>query len=394
MVAMRSLTGAVLAAAVLALGLPLASASAQPGPGRVDYWGSYVGGGKADRQVVPRSMSLPGQVAEVGTSNSTDYALLTNGTLYAWGNGSRGELGDGGTADSFSAAVQVRFPAGVRIASIPTDVMPFDTALAVDTQGHVWGWGDNSAGQLCLGTSHHYLTPVELPFSDVTAVAGAGLHAVYDASGTLYSCGSGRYGELGDGSMQNARTPAQVRGLDGQSVTTVVASYADAGALLSDGRYLDWGLDSEGQLGNGTVDQSSDVPVQVPLPGGVTQVAQGGSFNNNGQTIVMLSDGLLFGWGDGHNYQLGNGQKGVFSSPVSFSAPNGVTYAKLATSGATSYAVSTAGVVYAWGAGLAGQVGNGNRATARKPVAVDSGATSVSATADDVAVNLDNTRSG
>ncbi len=389
MVATRSLAGpflgvAVLGAAALALGFPLTPASAQPGPGTVDYWGSYVGTPGLDTQLVPASMSLPGQVAEVGTSNSTDYALLTNGALYAWGEGTRGQLGDGGLKNSVSAAVQVQFPPGVRIASIPTDVMPYDTALAVDTQGHVWGWGDNLNGQLCLGTVHDYRTPAELPFSDVTAVAGAGTHAIYDANGTLYSCGSGRYGELGDGSFANSKTPARVQGLDGQDVTALVASFADTGALLQNGEYFDWGLDSEGQLGNGTVNQSSDVPVQVPLPGQVTQVVQGGSLYNNGQTLVMLSDGSMFGWGSDAYYQLGNDSKGTFSSPVSFNAPSGVTYETLATSGSTSYALSTRGVVYAWGAGFAGQVGDGKKATAKTPVAVDFGAASLSATANDV----------
>ena len=103
---------------------------------------------------------MPGTVAEVGSSNSTEYALLTNGSLYAWGKGNDGQLGDGGTVNSFTTPVQVRFPAGVQIASIPRDAMPYDTALAVDTTGRVWGWGDNYGGELCLGNTKTYKTPV------------------------------------------------------------------------------------------------------------------------------------------------------------------------------------------------------------------------------------------
>jgi alpha-tubulin suppressor-like RCC1 family protein len=84
-----------------------------------------------------------------------------------------------------------------------------------------------------------------------------------------------------------------VQGLNGQSVTTLVAAYANGGALLSNGQYYDWGNDSKGQLGNGTIRQNSAVPVRVPLPASVTQVAQGGSLAGNGQTLVMLSDGSL-----------------------------------------------------------------------------------------------------
>ena len=49
---------------------------------------------------LPASLSLPGSVAEVATSNSSQYALLTNGSVYAWGLGNAGQLGDGSTGDS------------------------------------------------------------------------------------------------------------------------------------------------------------------------------------------------------------------------------------------------------------------------------------------------------
>jgi alpha-tubulin suppressor-like RCC1 family protein len=266
--------------------------------------------------------------------------------------------------------------------------MPYNTALAVDTQGNVWGWGYNNYGELCLGNAQMQTIPVKLPFSDVTALAGAGAHAIYDAGGTLYSCGAGRDGELGDGSTQGSDTPVRVRGLDGQSVTSLVAAYANAGALLNNGEYFDWGLNSKGQLGDGHIGGSSDVPVEVQLPGSVSQAVQGGSLAGNGQTLVMLTDGSLYGWGDDKFYQLGNGSTGVVSSPVQFSAPFGVTYQTLATSANTSYALSTGGTVYAWGDNNVGQVGDGGTSTAQQPVPVDFGATSISATANDVAVGV------
>ena len=186
------------------------------------HWGSFFGGhtgpdqGDVDTLLSPASMTLPGPVVQVATSNSTEYALLADGTVYAWGLGGDGQLGDGASADSFDTAVQVQFPAGVTIKSLPTDAMPYNTAMAIDTAGNAWGWGHNAGGQLCLGSPGRQLTPVELPFTDVTLAAGAGDHALYDANGTVYACGANGNGDLGDGTTVRSATPVKVHGLAGR----------------------------------------------------------------------------------------------------------------------------------------------------------------------------------
>jgi alpha-tubulin suppressor-like RCC1 family protein len=354
-----------------------ASAQVSSG-GTVEHWGRG--------QLSPVAVHLPAPVAEVGTSNTTSYALLANGTVWAWGSGSEGQLGNGSTHSS-ATPVKVKFPAGVKIASIPANSMPWDTGYAIDTTGHIWGWGPNAGGELCLGNTRPHHIPVKLPLQHVTAVAGAGQHTTYDAGGTLYSCGDNYAGQLGDGHTSGSHVPVKVRGLSGKSVTALVSGYNNVGALLSDGRYYDWGWDGGGQLGNGTVGGFSDVPVQVRLPAAVRQVAQGGNYPGDGQTLVMLSTGSVYAWGTNGAGQLGTGNFVSKPSPVRISPPAGVTYKALATGGDASYAVSTTGNVYAWGGNSHGQLGDGSTATSRKPVKVESHATSlISATSTNVAV--------
>jgi alpha-tubulin suppressor-like RCC1 family protein len=359
----------------------------------VEHWGTFAGAGSTpgsgDTTLSPVSITLPGPVIQVATSNSSEYALLADGEVYAWGQGTDGELGNGGSGNSFTVPVRVAFPAGVKIAFLPADTMPFDAALAVDTTGRAWGWGLNEGGEFCLGNTQSHATPVQLPFSRVTALAGAYNHATYDAGGTLYSCGDNAYGDLGDGLTASSHVPVKVKNLAGSQVVALVASFGNAGALLSDGKYFDWGMNGQGQLGNGTAPRPSPVPVQVSLPGPVAQVAQGGSLPGNGQTLVMLANGALYSWGADLFGQLGNGkQTAAEPSPVPFSAPAGVTYKTLASGGGTSYAISTTGNVYAWGSSNAGQAGDGSTTTVLKPVLVTSGAASLSATADNAAVSI------
>jgi alpha-tubulin suppressor-like RCC1 family protein len=392
------IAGTALCAAGAVVVIAGCSAAQRPTGRMVEHWG---GTRHRYQHLTPVALRLPAPVAEVGSSNSTQYALLTNGSVYAWGLGTDGELGNGGTANSFNTPVRVRFPAGVTIASIPADVMPYNSAYAIDTSGHVWAWGANKGGEFCLGNTDEYTTPVRLPFAGVSTLAGAGDHATYDVGGTLYSCGVNEYGALGDGNMRSSLTRVKVVGLRGQPVASLVASWCDTGAVLSDGEYFDWGYDGSGQLGDGFMRRSSDMPVRVRLPHRVVQAAEGGSLPSNGQTLVLLSDGSLYAWGNDSFYQLGDGKTASEDRPEQIHPPAGVIYRSVATGGATSYAISTAGNVYAWGSNTIGQIGDGSFATAEWPVKIESGppgrakrpirvasGTTISSTATAVVVNM------
>ena len=375
-----------------------ASSAASPGtaavvaaPGSmIEHWGAFFDDSSpaADEQARPVALTLPGTVAQVGSSNAAQYALLTDGTVWAWGLGGQGELGNGLLTSSFTSPVKVAFPPGVKIAWIPADVMPYDTALAVDTTGHVWGWGDNAIGELCLGTTTIESAPVELPFSHVTAVAGAADHDLYDAGGTVYACGQNVDGDLGDGGTANTLTPVRVAGLQGRHVVRLVTSFANSGALLGDGEYYDWGYNADGQLGDGEPGRWSDVPVRVLLPDRVSQVALGGSIWGNGETLVKLADGTLWDWGSNYAYQLGIPTRAWQPAPVRFYAPPGVTYQALAAGSATAYAISATGNVYAWGTSFFGQAGTGSLALAVPRTLVATGAALISCTANNVVISV------
>jgi alpha-tubulin suppressor-like RCC1 family protein len=354
------------------------------------HWGAFFDDSNraADQQTRPAAITLPGTVKQVGSSNSSEYALLTNGTLWAWGLGGQGELGNGLLTSSFTRPVQVVFPAGVKIAWIPTDVMPYDTALAVDTAGHAWGWGDNAIGELCLGNHSIQSAPVELPFTHVTTMAGAADHDLYDAGGIVWACGQNVDGDLGDGRTTNSDAPVRVAGLNGRHVVRLVTSFANSGALLANGAYYDWGYNADGQLGDGRPGTWSDVPVRVPLPGRVAQVALGGSIWGNGQTLVKLTGGSLWDWGSNYAYQLGIGTRDWQPSPVRFYPPPGVAYRAFASGSATAYAISTTGNVYSWGTSTFGQSGTGSLSIAVPRTVVAHGAALISATANNVVISV------
>ncbi len=361
-----------------------------PGTSAVEHWGVFFGdvNGFWDLQKTPAAVTLPGTVVQIGTSNSDEYALLADGSVYAWGMDTQGQLGNGADVNSFEGAVRVHFPSGVKIAFLATDAMPYDSALAVDTQGHAWAWGDNSGGEFCVGNKKDYFTPVELPFSDVTLLAGADAHALYYAQGTAYACGDNMNGDLGDGKTASSITPVKIVGLGKTRVTSLVASFDNSGAVLANGAYYDWGYNADGQLGDGQSGQWSDVPVHVQLPGPVTLLALGGSTWHNGQTLALVQGGALWAWGADWSYQLAQGKQGRQPVPAQILLPKGVRFAMLATGSGTCYGVTPSGNVYAWGANYAGQIGDDSLNLKKEPEEVAVGAAQISSTANNVLIRL------
>jgi alpha-tubulin suppressor-like RCC1 family protein len=362
------------------LGSTAAPAHSSPGHSdtKVYDWGNIYLGALFDSK--PTLVSgVPGTVTQIATSNSDTYALTSVGTVWAWGGGASGEIGDGEATPFVSTPTKVKFPPGVTIVSLPNP-MPDDTALAIDSQGNVWGWGYDHHSELCLSSSSRLLTPVKLPLTHVTLASGAGAHALFYSGGRVYACGLNSDGELGDGTTADSPTPTAVVRLPKGAVRALVSSWQGSGALMADGSYYDWGYNAAGQLGDGRTNNST-TPVLVPLPAAVTQVSQGGSDGENGQSLALLSDGSAWSWGSGRWGQLGDGSQEDASSPVRVAVPSGVTFSQVSSGGASSYAIDGTGHLWAWGQNNAGQLGIGVATGAVRPIPVGIVLSQISSTA-------------
>jgi alpha-tubulin suppressor-like RCC1 family protein len=143
------------------------------------------------------------------------------------------------------------------------------------------------------------------------------------SAGALYLWGRNTYGQIGDASTTDRTTPVQ------SNLTNVVGIAAGGDfsiALNSSGQVFVWGRDNKGQLGDG----SSGTNDKTTAPGSaltssVAAVAAGKEF-----TLVVKTDGTVFGTGENANYQLGDGTATNRSSLVQMS---GITTATAAVAG-------------------------------------------------------------
>ena len=382
-------------------------------PGTVRAWGrnSYgqLGDGTTTNSPTPVQVVDPADpsgfltdVAQVSCGYDYTVALKSDGTVWGWGLNYAGQLGDGTTVWDRHTPVQAIDPADP--SGFLTDVVAlaagYSHTVAVKSDGTVWAWGDNSDGQLGDGTGVSSSTPVQVVdpsdgsgfLTGVVAVSGGGFHTVaLKADGTVRVWGWNLTGQLGDGTTIDSPEPVQVVDpADGSGFLTGVAAVAGGDmytvAVKDDGTVRSWGRNQTGQLGDGTT-TNSPTPVQVVDPAdgsgfltGVLAVSSGGD-----HTAALKGDGTVWGWGMNSEGQLGDGTVVSSPTPVQVVDPeDGSGYltgvVAVAAGNLHTLAAKGDGTVRAWGDNDDGQLGDGTTTGRPLPVEV-TGARAISAVA-------------
>jgi hypothetical protein len=209
-------------------------------------WGQLGIGSSVPSSFVPVQVSTISNVVAAAGGMFHSIALKSDGSVWAWGHNSWGQLGDG-TNNFANVPVQVS-----GLSNVLSIAAGGDHNLAIKTDGTVWAWGHNLYGQLGNGSALHSYVPIQVPgFGDVARLAPGVLHTLaLKTDGTVWAWGSNMHGQLGTGNNMDSRVPIAVSGLT--NVLSVVSGYAHNMALKADGTVWSWGANYDGQLCNGT----------------------------------------------------------------------------------------------------------------------------------------------
>ena len=226
-------------------------------------------------------------------------AILDNGSVSCWGEGSDGQLGNGATSDKSTPTLTSSLGTGRTAVALSSGA--FHTCAILDNGAvSCWGYGNN--GQLGNGGTSDKTTPT------LTSSLGTGRTAVALSSGGSHTCaildngavscwGGGYYGQLGNGGWSDKTTPTLTSSLGtGRTAVALSSGNYHTCVILDNGAVSCWGEGDYGRLGNGGTSDKTTPTLTSSLGTGRTAVAlSSGEYH----TCAILDNGAVSCWGDG-----------------------------------------------------------------------------------------------
>lgn len=307
------------------------------------------------------------RIRSVATGEFHSCAITLEGNVYCWGDNEQGQLGNDSTTDSVYP-VPVEAPGGVNFTSI---VAARYHTLAIDESGQVWGWGSNAAGQLGVGTSTNSTVPVLVEGFDGVSIekvsTGIAHTLALDVNGQIWAWGNNSSGRLGDGTETDRLLPVQIAGPQNIVFNDIAAGVFHSIALDTNGQAWAWGSNTFGKLGDGTT-VNRLVPTAVMMPADInfTEISGGSD-----HSVALASSGNVWAWGSNELAQLGSGSLLSSAIPVQVDFPAGSQIETIMTGHYHNLAITSDDELWGWGSSSSGRLGSGfTTATVEAPIAL------------------------
>ena len=329
-------------------------------------WGNDSYGRLGDNSIATKSS--PVQTVALGTNwkqvaprmYQHSAIIKTDGTLWVCGYNVDGELGDS-TRTHRSSPVQV---VGSTNTWKQVACGNFHTA-AIKTDGTMWAWGFNSTGQIGDSTVTNKSAPSQVIGSDNNwkqVAGGQYFTAGLKTDGTLWMWGDNYYGQLGDSSISHRSVPVQVVGST-NTWKQVACGLNHTAALKTDGTLWTWGYNFDGELGDNTSVTYRNSPVQTAAGGSNWKQVACGEWHCS----AIKTNGTLWSWGYNLDGELGDSTRITKSSPVQ-TISGGTNWKQVACGHYHTSGIKTDGTLWIWGYNSNAQLGDSTVDSKSSPI--------------------------
>lgn len=334
---------------------------AKKGDGSVWCWGlgtlGQLGDGLLATHPVPTQVPLSGPAVDVHGGRDETCAALADGYAWCWGENGFGQLGDNSTTMA-PTPQRITSPVGF------DEVWPAAQHTCGRVDGSIWCWGDGSSGRTGDGMNTTSLVPIQIPtISTAVAMSAGGSHScAILGDGTLECWGYNNDGQIGNNTQTDVMAPTVPIGL-GAAKGVAMRDLSTCAIRQSDGAVYCWGRNDFAQCGIGTTTPAVLVPTPTVTMSG--NLVGADEIANGIQHACARLGTDVWCWGDNSQDQLG-GETAMATSAFALRMTKLPPIVRLAASGETTCALDTQGVVHCWGLGNSGELGDGTM-TVRQP---------------------------
>ncbi len=342
-----------------------------------DGYAGQLGNNNDDTSNVPVAVVTSGvlsgkTIKDLYANNDKACAIANDDLPYCWG---RGSLGNNDDSNYYFSVPVSLVTTGALIGKTITKLSvghSYSCSIANDQK--VYCWGEQNEGQL----GNDSRETVNYPVSTISGLSeeliqdGVFIKTYANQSEDFRICVQRSNGELYCGAVKSGLK--FIYDFGSLNIKQIESSRDDnhVCALMDDDNVYCWGRNIVGQLGNGT-NNSSSVPTMVDMTGVLSGKTIKSLAIGNETTCALASDEQVYCWGDGGDGLLGNGSNSNQRSPVAVSTAgvlNGKKIKSLHLNSGLACVIADDDMVYCWGNGGDGQLGNGTFANSNIPVAI------------------------